>query len=516
MGNKELGPVNRQCGAACPTLVSCPTNVTGPCASFFCISAQNAAFGSLTTNCEFIDGNLTVVDNAQIGGNLFVESNIIVFGDGCIEGDLAVGETVTIGGNTLIEGSLTVNNGAIINGPLTVNGDQTINGNLTVFQNETINQNLTVGTTGTVNGLLVAQGGLSVFNGEIINNGGLVILSGGASINGDVFINGNQTVDNLDILGDLTVSENSFFNGCTTTINGELITNGPVTMNRGLTIASGNETIDTGDLILNTGNLTVGGFSTFNGPIIANNGATINKGLTVFGGQTIATGDLTVSDCGNVTIGGDLTVGGKITSPSAAALGSLTITSTVNSTSPTTGSLIVNGGVGIAQDLWLGGSQFFANVTTEGGTPSPFNYYEEACHTMSFTFDASAVPTVVDLNITRVGNIVNLIIPQMSLDNAAGSPGTVHTTSTFPFSLWELPPRFRPGCIVRGAASTIVYTDPVGGLTGRLGEFEVAPSGVITIGVPGPFLGPQPFQSTTPILVDINTITYNLCDSCTI
>lgn len=489
------------CGTICPTNVSCPVTASGPCGIFSCITADNASFGTLTASCETINGNLTVNDNMSIGDDLFVENDAIIFGDECIEGDLGVGGNTTIGGNTLIEGSLTVLDGAIINGPLTVNGPETINGSLTVTGDETLNQNLIVGGAGTINGLLSANGGLQVFNGATINSGGLVVNSGGANIVGDVTITGTQTVDNLDVLGNLTVSENTFLNGCVTTVNGDLVANGPVVMNRGLTIASGNEVIASGDLILSLGNLTVGGSSLFGGPITANSGATFNEGLTVLGGGTIAAGNFAVSNCGNMTIGGNLTVNGTITSPSPAQLARLLITDTTNSTSPDTGALVVNGGVGIAQDLWLGGSEYFANVANEGGVPSPFNYYEETCVTMAFQFDAGLPATFVQVQIVRVGSLVNLLIPAMTLNQGAGF-GDVHTLPG-----WELPPRFRPACPVRGASSTIIHDG-----IGELGEYEVRPDGTIIFGLPGPVLGPQPFTSGTPVMVDINTITYNILD----
>ena len=244
---------------------------------------------------------------------------------------------------------------------------------------------------------------------------------------------------------------------------------------------------------MNVGNLSVGGLSTFNGPLSIANGATINNGLTVFGGETIATGNLTVATCGNVTIGGSLFVNGSITSPSAATLKDLTLTDTVNSTSPTTGTLIVNGGVGVAQDLWLGGSEFFANVTTQGGTPSPLNYYEETCFPLIFEFNGIAAASVL-VQIVRIGNLVNILVPSLLLTAGTGVVTTLN----------QLPVRFRPFCTVRGAASTIVNN------ASQLGEFEVDTLGNITFGIPGAALGPQPFTSTSSVQVDINTITYNL------
>lgn len=505
--------VTRACpGTSCAPL-GCPTPISGTgsicptqnCAQFCCVNvSQSTTTSTISASCLTDTGNLTVGGSALIQGDLVVEGTSDLKGDVCAESNLTVGINATIGGNVDIGGSLLVNNGAIINNGLVVNGDEAISGNLAVSGSETIGQTLLVNGAATVGGLLTANGGLNVFGGETINSGGLTILSGGANITGDVIVTGNETVDNLDVLGDLTVNDNAFFNGCSTTVNGLLTANGPVIMNAGLTIASGDEVISTGNLTLNNGNLSVGGFSTFAGPVLALGGAVINNGLTVFGGETIATGDLLVANCSNVSIGGNLNVTGTISSPSAATLGSLTITSTANSTSPSTGALVVAGGVGIGQDIWIGGSEFFDNVRLQGGIPSPFNYYEETCHQMFFTTNPSSGATgFVTIAIVRVGSIVNLLVPSITMN--APSTGVIITLPGF-----ELPLRFRPFCIVRGASSTIVY-NPGSGLVGQLGEYEVNPLGQIIFGLPQPLLGPGPIPSPLiPVQVDVNTITYNV------
>lgn len=499
----SVGPVYTY-AASCPNNISCAlinngsssaTSTSTNCANFCCINVTNSITvqETLTASCETITGNLTVGGTVTIEGSLITEGNSDFRGSVTVGQDLNVGGNATIGGNEIVDGSLSVGDGAYIAGPLVVNGNETVTGNLSVSLSETVNGNLSVNGSGTVNGLLSANGGLLVINGETIANGGLVVASGGASINGNVVVNGDLSVDDLDILVDLTVAGNAFFNGCNTTVNGTLISNGPVILNDGLTIAGGNETITSGNLTLGSGSLTVGGQSVFNGPVTATDSVTINDSLTVFGGSTIATGGLTLGNCGNLTIGGQLIIGNSISSPARATLFGLTITDTTNSTSPSTGALIVNGGVGIGADLWLGGSEYFQNVFTQGGIPSAFNYYEEACFPMIFTF-AGAPSITVQVQVVRIGNLVNLLIPALIF--ALGGTGLVTSTNT-------IPARFAPGCTVRGASSTVVNN------ASQLGEYQISPSGTITIGLPGPALGPQAFTSTTGPQVDINTITYN-------
>lgn len=501
----QSNKVTRQCGGnSCPVSFVCPSitggsssSSSGNCANFCCINVNNSETinGTLSANCANITGNLTVGGSVDIKGDLFEEGSSDFKGDVCVEENLTVGENATVGGNETISGGLNVDNDTYINGTLVVNGNETVSGSVTVSQNETIGGNLVVDGSATIGGLLTANGGLIVNGNEIIN-GGLTIQFAGATITGNVTINGNETINNLDVLGNLNVGGTASFNGIATTINGTLTTNGPVIMNRGLTIAAGNETITSGNLTLNTGNLSVGGTSTFNGPLSANNGQTVNNGLTVFGGQTIASGNLTIGGNGNVTIGGSLSVARQITSPSPATLSDLLLTDTTNSTSPTTGTLIVNGGVGIALDLWIGGSEFFQEVITEGGTPSPFNYYEETCVPMVFAYGGST--TAVLVQVVRIGNLVNLLVPAMIFGTSA--PSLV-------MSSFGLPSRFAPLTTIRGAASTIVDN------ASQLGEFEIRPDGTIVFGIPGSALGPQPFASTITAMVDINTITYNRLSS---
>jgi len=505
--NLSAQTITRSCPAVgCIPSLTCPSTSssgTGPCANFDCITTQSLTIGgTLTAACEQITGNLTVGGSTLIEGSLVVESNSDFKGSVCVEGNLNVSGDQTVGGNENLAGSLTVNDGAVINGGLTVNGNETVTGSVTTTGNQTINQNLLVQGLGTINGLTTANGGLVVFGGQTINNGGLNVLNGGASITGDVTVTGSETVDDLEVLGNLTADENSFLNGCSATVNGTFTANGPVVMNQGLTIASGDETINTGNLTLNSGNLTVGGFSTFTSPVTANSSVTINGGLTVFGGETISTGNLTIANCNNVTIGGSLSVTGAISSPSEATMGSLTLTDTTNSTSPTTGTLVVDGGVGIGEDLWIGGSEYFANVTTQGGTPSAFNYYEETCFTTRFV--AGAASATVTIGIVRIGSIVNLLIPAFIMSTTQA--GEVISTAGFSGGP-TLPARFIP-CLTRGPASTIIYNN--GTLTGQLGEWEVNSAGDITFGIPGTVLGPQPITSTIPVQVDATTITYNI------
>ena len=88
----------------------------------------------------------------------------------------------------------------------------------------------------------------------------------------------------------------------------------------------------------------------------------INRRLFVAGGETnevLSQFDGPVKFTQNVTIQSRLSVSGE------ASLANVVINSTTNSTSPDNGALVVRGGAGIAQDLYVGGTIDVANLTVD-------------------------------------------------------------------------------------------------------------------------------------------------------
>ena len=87
----------------------------------------------------------------------------------------------------------------------------------------------------------------------------------------------------------------------------------------------------------------------------------------------------------------------------------LNITSTTASTSATTGSLIVNGGVGIGGSMYL---------PTSGGTASALNYYEESSPSVT---TAGGLVTTFTINIVKIGKSVTITFPALSSTATASS-----------------------------------------------------------------------------------------------
>lgn len=543
------GPIgmNRAVAATCPICpsVTCiaptaPTGCTGPgCTG--CTTGSIGGFccldiiGNINVNNfsdiheKIVRNNVSVGLNADIKQDLTVDEDATFVKNLCLERDLTVNQNVGIGGESVVIGILTVDQGATINGNVQINGNETVNGSFYKTGNVGISGSIGVGCKATFNGLLTASGGLLVYRGQTINDGGLIIEnpSGctgctGAIITQNVCIIGDQLVtgdilvqDELTVDGIATFETGSIV---TTATGNTLIANGPVIMNDGLTIAAGNQIINGGNLTVASGSLYVGGSSTLESQVTANAGAIIVGGLTVNGGQTIATGNLDVT-VGNATIAGTLLVNGSVTSHAGvSSFKDLTITDTLNSCGPTgPAALVVDGGAGIAQDLWLGGCQYFTEVATEGGTPGCFDYYEEACFSTPFTWGGSTVApaTNVIIRALRVGSIVNLLIPLIIINNGGLHVDVIRSTT-------PLPQRFRPFTTVRGACSTIVYNELIITpnppfpptfsylVTGALGEWDVSPAGIITFGLPGSAVGPQPIASTNFVDKDIDSLTYSI------
>lgn len=507
----------------------CPEGAGGQITDFgscLRVLSNGIISGTVNADCKEVFNDIVVSLSADIKDDLRVGADARILGDVCVGEDINVNQDATLVGDTFINGLLTVNNGAIISDSLVENGNQVVNGSLLITDNQTIDGQLMVQGNAQFNGLLTATGGMAVLNGAQIN-GGLEIFNTGCTgctgifINGDACIVGDEQLVGNKFVDELTVDQLATFNNLTigtsgTTGPATFITNGVVTLNNGLTVAGGNHIINTANLQLDTGNLVVtAGSSTFNGPITANNGGFIQGGFVSNDDVTIESGDFNVT-LGNATVAGDLQVNGSITGLGQATLASLTLTDEINSQGPTgVGTLIVNGGAGIGRDLWLGGCQYFANVFTNtgvtgpAGIPSCFNYYEETCFATTFIW--GGIPTSpgqsVLIKAIRVGNIVNLLIPPIIINN----PGR-HIDVVYSFS--PLPPRLRPFTTVRGASSTIIYNNPDGNpftpdIFGELGEYNVSPEGIITFGLPGSALGPQRIDSTDFVMVDANTITYN-------
>lgn len=248
--------------------------------------------------------------------------------------------------NTLPLNNIFIGNAAGFAQPQLVSGDGTLNvgGQLTLTNSPATRTNLGLGSIAVQNADNVSISGGAI-NATAIG-GGTAAAGTFTTLNS----NGLSTLNSLTVTGNTNLNGSNFFNGPTSVTGTNTFNTGT-----GQVTFGGNVNAEQGIDILG-GSLTLGG-SNF----------TVNQaGTTNIAGQTFvtngtnstssATGALRVN--GGVGIGQNLNVGGiaRINGGGTA----------VDATGPTNGALIVDGGVGIAKSLYVGGTTNTAGIANTG------------------------------------------------------------------------------------------------------------------------------------------------------
>lgn len=236
------------------------------------------------------------------------------------------------------------------------NASQIIIGNTTTG-NTVIRNNLKVNLNGNILGNLSLYGQETIYNTTDSSrlNTGALIINGGTSISKTTNIGGNLYVGQNSLLtGKLGVLSD-------TSLNGNLIINsgssssgyntGALIVNGGIGISGNINIKQTANII---GALNVSLDTTLNGNLIINSNISsvgYNTGSLIINGGTGISGNLNIGN--NISINGNINM---INTSSLAQLNKLIITGNINSTNISSGSLIINGGIGISQDIFIGGN----------------------------------------------------------------------------------------------------------------------------------------------------------------
>ena len=291
--------------------------------------------------------------------------------------------------------------------------DATPNVNLSSSTNLIINNTNDPASYTDITSSLVVKGGIACAKR---------IVGGNITANGNLYASGNITSIGSCSVGSLVSS--GAVSGTTITGTGNLtvgangITCGNIT-NSGVILASNtteSTTTSTGAIICSGGvaiakNLNVGGVITALG---------LNTGSnTIYGGAFNTANNMT---CGSITNSGNYGGSGFIN---------------IGTNSMTCGAITSSGGIS--------GTTITAStglvLPTTGGTAATLNYYES-----NFNFPmmfqgagGGGTSTTVNLTISRIGNIVNIIMPIVNIN----SNGSYITTN----SAYYLPTRFRPSAV---------------------------------------------------------------------
>ena len=263
---------------------------------------------------------------------------------------LAAGAVMTTGDQT-IAGAKTFSSTIVgdINGNiLDLNGNELVKGTATA---SAVNE-ITVTNAATGNGPTIsATGSDDNINLNIEAKGtGVVNTSGNLTVGGAMDVTGDTSVSTFDSSGATSLATiggvvNIASTGVMTTVKGTLNIDEAVTLDTTLDVTG--VTTLTGDLISNGGDITNATVAN------ANNIFATSTGKTTLGGGAV---DLGASGSAT-TVKGTLNVDEAVTLDTTLDVtGDTNLNSTTTSTSSTTGALVVDGGVGVAENLNVGGA----------------------------------------------------------------------------------------------------------------------------------------------------------------
>ena len=242
---------------------------------------------------------------------------------------------------------------------------------------------------------------------------GALVVAGGVGVGGAINVGSNATVaGNVVVSGTSTLADNVILQNeddSTSTSTGSLVVAGGVGIAKALTVGTN---ANVGGDISVTGNSSVAGVatitndtdstSTTNGSIVTNGGVGIAKALTV--GT-------------NATVGGSLAVTGNISQS-----GYSHILNTTESTTVSTGALIVDGGVGVSKALNVGGNTTLS-IATDSTSSSSGALVVAGGVGMSKSLNVGANATVVG-NVSIGGTTIQTGAVSMNNITESSSPST--------------------------------------------------------------------------------------------
>ena len=238
-----------------------------------------------------------------------------------------------------------------------------------------------------VSGNLSVNGNINLTGGNIFQNG--VLFSGGGgggvgttgnslSLSGNLYVGGDVSFNNrLTGNGDVSLNQRLFV-GLDASINanvnvgGNINFRGNLFQNGVLFTGSGGGVGTTGNSLSLSGNLYVDGDVSFNNRLTGNGDVSLNRRLFVggdvsFGGNLVVRGttESTSKTTGALIVAGGAGIGGNVE-----VGGNVDIAFNTVSTNSTSGSLIVRGGTGITGALHTGGIVNVGSTAVSSGTGS--------------------------------------------------------------------------------------------------------------------------------------------------
>lgn len=393
--------------------------------------STDSASGTLITN-----GGIGIAKNTYIGGDCYISgslhTNTIVYehldnvtstidsvssstGALVVAGGTGIAKDLYIGGDFhtdgYIYGSLmttTENSVSTSTGSLIINGGIGVAENAHIeylYVDNTSSESVTVAggiktngihnlTNETIDGTLDVSGVTTVLNtsNSANYNAGALVVHGGVGVTKDIRTNGDLYCNTL--YGQINMALSTTDSGSTST--GALIVGGGVGIGKNVYIGGNTNIAANCVSLVNSITGTTQSVGTSTGALIVSGGAGIAK---------------------NVNVGGEINVGGGFNAASAAAtIWNLHLINTADiTTDPATGTLVVDGGVNIAKNTHIYGTNESNSTSTgslilNGGLGIAKNLNIGGNENVSGTLGVSGITTVNNTTSSNASNAGSLVI----------------------------------------------------------------------------------------------------------
>jgi len=357
------------------------------------------ADGNLSTNGDILSNTLTTTGNVSVGGDLSITGNLspssitlsgitathIVYGDANQNLVGNAGLTWTDASSTLSATNLSVGTEATLASAIV--SDLTATRLIIAGANSELEDSDQLTFDGTTFDVGGGSGGtglsITASNGNLTTDGSIngdsLTTTNGVTVGTDLGVGGNTNLTGtLDVTGDTSVSTFDS-SGATSLATGggdvNIATTGATTTIKGLLNVDEAVTLDS--------TLGVTGDATFTG-------AGSFGSVSVGGGYSDLTdGGLSIDSSGNLSTDGTLSVDGVTN-----------FNDTTGSTNSTTGAVVIDGGVGVAENLNVGGNISATDVSaTDGG-------FSGTLTTQNLTVNGTFSPTNVSVGSLTQSHIV--------------------------------------------------------------------------------------------------------------
>ena len=436
-----------------------------------------------TTGNVTVGGTLGVTGNTTLSGTL--DSGAATLASASVTGNATVGGTLGVTGNQTNSGTLVVAGATQLNGGLTMDSDKFTVADTT--GNTSIAGTLNVDGATTMSSITFdASSTIDANSNKIINVTDPTANQDAATkayvdsqvSAGTAFDIAGDTGTDTVVTGTDTLTFSGTANEITTAVTDNEVTISlpdDVTIGNNLTVttnASISGTLGAGNTTI-TGTLSTSGTATLNAATVTNN-ATVGGTLGVTGATTLSstldvTG-LSSLDGGIDVNGGNMTVGTDGAMYTASTLdvdGAVNINDTTGSTSATTGALIVDGGLGVAENIYAGGNVSISGDLTVQGTTTTVNSTTVTIADPVFTMGDDSVDDNKDRGIEFLYNDGSAKVGFFGYDDSTGGFALL-TDATNTLEVFS----GTAGALAMGALTAT--TGDFSGAVGVDGNFDVA------------------------------------------